>query len=174
MSDQVSVIPAGRIENIIYMIRGERVMLDIDLAELYQVETRTLVQAVKRNMDRFPDDFMFQLSDDEWQILRSQIVISSSWGGRRYPPYAFTEQGVAMLSGILKSERAVKVNIEIMRVFVKLRKMLASNAELAKRLDALEAKYDKQFKVVFDAIRQLMTPPVKEKRRIGFRTEKED
>jgi len=122
----------------------------------------------------FPDDFMFQLSDDEWQILRSQIVISSSWGGRRYPPYAFTEQGVAMLSGVLKSERAVKVNIEIMRVFVKLRKILASNAELAKRLDALEAKYDKQFKVVFDAIRQLMTPPEKEKRRIGFRADKED
>jgi hypothetical protein len=174
VSEKIPAVPSGRIENLIHQIRGEKVMLDVDLAELYQVETKKLVQAVKRNLDRFPEDFMFQLSNDEWQILRSQFVTSSSWGGRRYPPYAFTEQGVAMLSGVLKSERAVRVNIEIMRVFVKLRRMLASHAELAKRLDALEAKYDKQFKVVFDAIRELMTPPEKEKRRIGFRIDNED
>ena len=129
-----------------------------DLADLYQVEPRVLVQAVKRNLDRFPEEFMFQLSKDEFSHLKSQIVISS-WGGlRRATPYAFTEQGVAMLSSVLRSKRAIEVNIEIMRTFVRLRKMLASHTELARKLETLERKYDSQFKMVFDAIRQLMSP----------------
>jgi len=137
-----------------------------------------LNEAVKRNLDRFPDDFMFQLSQSEFDNLKhqvgdlnlkSQIAISSSdWGGRRHPPYAFTEQGVAMLSSVLRSKRAVRVNIEIMRAFVRLRQILASNAQLARKLYALEKKYDAQFKVVFDAIRQLMTAPEPKKRKIGF------
>jgi len=145
-------------------------MLDADLAEPYEVGTKVLVQAVKRNLDRFPDDFMFQLTQDEYAILRSQSVTSSQWGGRRYPPYVFTEQGVAMLSSVLRSPRAIQVNIEIMRAFVRLRRVLASNAEMARKLDALEKKYDAQFKVVFDAIRQLMMPPQPKKRRLGFHT----
>src|SRR3990172_9037517 len=155
------------IERKIYIICGHKVMLSTDLAELYEVEPRVLVQAVKRNIDRFPSDFMFQLNDIEFSNLKSQIVISS-WGGmRRANPYAFTEQGVAMLSSILRSERAVQVNIEIMRAFVRLRQMLASHAGLARKLAALEKKYDAQFKVVFDAIRELMTPPEPKRRRIG-------
>ncbi len=168
-----SVIRADRIQNYILLIRDEKVMLDADLAALYGVETRALVQAVKRNRKRFPSDFMFQLSKKELVTLRSQTVTSSEWGGRRYPPYAFTEQGVAMLSGVLKSARAVRVNIEIMRAFVKLRLMLASDAELARKLASLERKYDRQFKVVFDAIRELMAPPEPARRRIGFRSKKE-
>ena len=144
-------------------------MLDEELASLYGVQTKALVQAVKRNIARFPSDFMFQLDHDESASLRAQIVTSRSWGGRRTPPYAFTEQGVAMLSSVLRSRQAVKVNIEIMRVFVRLRRMLQSNAELAKKLDELEAKYDAQFKVVFQAIRELMTPPSASSKRIGFR-----
>src|SRR4030042_6231436 len=143
----------------IYIIRGRRVMLSSSLAELYGVEPRVLMQAVKRNIERFPEDFMFQLTMEEFQNLKSQIVISS-WGGlRRARPYAFTEQGVAMLSSVLRSKRAIQVNIEIMRAFVRLRLILASNKELTRRLDALEKKYDAQFRVVFDAIRQLMAPP---------------
>lgn len=143
-------------------------MPDADLADLYGVETRTLVQAVRRNMDRFPADFMFQLTKQEFDDLRSQIVTSNR-GGRRYPPYAFTEQGVAMLSSVLRSERAIRVNIEIMRAFVELRRMPASHADLARKLSALEKKYDEQFKMVFDAIRELMAPPDPgKKRRIGF------
>ncbi len=139
-----------------------------DLARLYQVAPRVLVQAVKRNADRFPEDFMFQLTPGEFKNLKSQIV-TSSWGGlRRATPYAFTEQGVAMLSSVLKSKRAVRVNIEIMRAFVRLRKLLTSNEELARKLTLLEKKYDVQFKVVFDAIRDLMTPPKPSRRRIGF------
>ena len=150
-------------------------MLDADLAGLYDVETRVLVQAVKRNLERFPDDFMFQLSDEEFEDLKSQSVISSSWGGRRSRPYAFTEQGVAMLSGVLRSPRAVRVNIEIMRAFVRLRRMLATHADLAQRLDELESKYDAQFRIVFDAIRELMAPSdPPRKRRIGFHTEKNE
>ena len=143
-------------------------MLDYDLAGLYGVETRTLIQAVKRNRDRFPDDFMFQLTTDEFAILKSQTVISSLHGGRRYSPYAFTEQGVAMLSSILRSRQAIQVNIEIMRAFVHLRGLLASNEQLSRKLAALEKKYDIQFKVVFDAIRKLMTPTPSKKRKIGF------
>jgi ORF6N domain len=132
-----------------------------------------LVRAVKRNIDRFPSDFMIHLDKEEFDNLRFQFGTSNRWGGRRYLPYAFTEQGVAMLSSVLNSERAVKVNIEIMRAFVRLRQMIASNAELARKLDALEKKYDAQFKVVFDVIRQLMTPPETKKRKIGFRREEE-
>jgi len=163
-----SVVPASRIESAIFMIRDEKVMLDQDLATMYGVGTKVLVQAVKRNIDRFPKDFMFQLNKDEFKNLRSQIV-TSSWGGRRTPPYAFTEQGVAMLSSVLKSKRAVLVNIEIIRTFVKLRRILATHGELARKLATLEQKYDKQFKLVFDAIRQIMTPKDPPKRRqIGF------
>ena len=164
-----SLIPAERIERSIVLLRGQKVMLDSDLASMYGVETKALTRAVRRNADRFPEDFMFQLSDEEFDDLRRHLGTSSSWGGRRYPPYAFTEQGVAMLSSVLRSARAVAVNIEIMRAFVRLRAMLASHADLARKLDALERKYDAQFKVVFDAIRQLMTPPAK-KVELGFHT----
>src|SRR5438876_1660386 len=128
------LIPAERIENAILLIREQKVMLDFDLAVLYGVETRLLVQAVKRNLERFPGDFAFQLTPDELEILRSQIVISRSHGGRRYLPYAFTEQGVAMLSSVLRSPQAVRVNVEIMRAFVRLRRLLDSHAELARKL----------------------------------------
>ncbi len=147
-------------------------MLDADLAQLYGVPTKALVRAVKRNAERFPSDFMLQLDSKESVDLRRQTGTSSSWGGRRYSPYAFTEQGVAMLSSVLRSPRAVSVNVEIMRAFVRLRTVLAEHRDLARRLDALEAKYDCQFKVVFDAIRALMTPPEKPARRIGFRPER--
>jgi hypothetical protein len=164
-------LPAERVEQRIFMLRGHRVMLSTDLAELYGVEPRALVQAVKRNIERFPADFMFQLTKEEFADLKSQIV-TSSWGGlRRATPYAFTEQGVAMLSSVLKSERAIMVNIAIMRAFVKLRAILASHKELARKLEELEQRYDAQFKVVFDAIRQLMTPPERPRRRIGFHAE---
>lgn len=164
----VPVVPELGIAQRIFTIRGHRVMLSTDLAELYEVEAKILNQAVKRNLERFPDDFMFQLSDQEVRNLKSQFV-TSSWGGaRRAHPYAFTEQGVAMLSGILNSPRAIQVNIEIMRAFVRLRGMLSSNAELSRKVNALEKKYDSQFKLVFDAIRQLMTPPETKKRKIGF------
>lgn len=169
---KTSLIPAERIERCILFIRDQKVMLDKDLAELYGVETKRLIEAVKRNIRRFPDDFMFQLNKEENDLLRSQIAtsnISTGRGGRRYAPYAFTEQGVAMLSSVLRSPRAVDVNVEIMRTFVRLRRMLASNVELARKLETLEKKYDSQFKVVFDAIRQLMTPvEFKNKRQIGF------
>jgi len=166
-------VTVEQIEALILLIRGQKVMLDADLAALYGVETRVLVRAVGRNRDRFPDDFMFQLTREAFGDLRSQIGISSRWGGRRYRPYAFTEHGVAMLSSVLRSERAVQVNIEIMRSFVRLRGLLASNAELARRLDHLEAQYDQQFRVVFDTIRELMTPPEPPRRSLGFRTGRE-
>ena len=162
------LMPVERITQSIIFIRGQKVMLDADLATLYNVETKVLVQAVKRNIDRFPEDFMFQLTQQEFDNLKSQIV-TSSWGGRRYPPYAFTEQGIAMLSSVLRSKRAIHVNIEIMRAFVQLRRMLASHEDLARKLSDLEKKYDAQFKVVFDAIRGLMTTPEpKKKRPMGF------
>lgn len=151
----------------ILLIRGHKVLVSNDLADLYGVEHRVLMQAVKRNIERFPDDFMFQISDTEWENLKSQFV-TSSWGGVRKMPYAFTEQGVAMLSSVLRSDRAVRVNIEIMRAFVRLRQVLSEHKELAARLDALEDKYDANFKAVFDAIRQLMAPPAQKKRGIGF------
>ena len=161
------------IEPRILLLRGQRVMLDADLARLYEVEVKALNQAVRRNSARFPADFMFRLTWEEAERSRSQIVTLKGAGGRgrniKYPPCAFTEQGVAMLSSVLKSERAVQVNVEIMRAFVRLRELVAHNRELARRLDDLESKYDRQFKVVFDAIRELMAPPPPApKRRIGF------
>jgi len=172
MADRTAIVPLERIESRIFLIRGHKVMLSSDLAMLYGVQARALIQAVKRNRDRFPPDFMFQLTDGEFANLKSQIV-TSSWGGvRRATPYAFTEQGVAMLSSVLRSRRAVLVNIEIMRAFVRLRQLLATHADLARKLEALEKRYDAQFKVVFDAIRELMNPPApRPKRIIGFGAE---
>jgi hypothetical protein len=163
-------VAVSQIESRMFLIRGQKVMLSQHLAELYEVEPRALNQAVKRNTERFPEDFMFQLSPDEFSNLKSQFV-TSSWGGIRTAPYAFTEQGVAMLSSVLNSERAIQVNIEIMRAFVRLRQMLATNAELSKKLNALEKKYDIRFKAVFEAIHDLMAPAEsKKKRPIGFAT----
>jgi len=162
-----------RIERSIRMIRHEKVILDEDLAELYGVETRALIQAVKRNLDRFPADFMFQLTNQEFKDLRSQFVTASQWGGRRTAPYAFSEQGVAMLSSVLHSPRAVQVNVEIMRTFVRLRRMLASHADLAAKLEQMEHKYDSQFRVVFDAIRQMMQGTSIPAEKIGFRIKEE-
>jgi hypothetical protein len=165
---RLAVVPA-HVEQKILFLRGERVMLDADLAALYAVETRSLVRAVKRNLARFPEDFMFQLTPEEVANLRSQTGISSSsHGGRRYRPYVFTEHGVTMLAAVLQSLRAVQVSIEVVRAFVRLRAMLAGNTELARKLTALEKRYDAQFKVVFDAIRELMAPSPKARRRIGF------
>ena len=161
-----SLIPLEKIEKTIFLIRKQKVILDSDLAELYRVETGALVRAMKRNKDRFPTDFMFQLTQAESANLRCQIG-TSSYGGRRYLPYAFTEQGVAMLFSVLHSKRAVLVNIEIMRAFVRLRQLLFTHADLARKLNALEQKYDRQFKIVFDAIRQLMMPPEPKRKRIG-------
>jgi hypothetical protein len=163
------------VEQSIYLIRKQKVMLDEDLARLYGTETGALVRAARRNRERFPDDFMFQLSEQEVSALRCQSGISKSGrGGRRYLPYVFTEQGIAMLSGVLNSSRAIAVNIEIMRAFVRLRSLIESHAELAEELNHLERRYDHQFKVVFDAIREIMNPaqPAK-KRRIGFGNDKE-
>ncbi len=161
------MIPTDRIESRIRSLRGQNVLLSTDLARLYEVEPRVLVQAVKRNAERFPADFMFMLTPQEVAILKSQFVISS-WGGRRVAPYAFTEQGVAMLSSVLNSPRAIQMNIAIMRAFVKLRQILASHADLAQRLDELEKKYDAQFRGVFQALRQLIHPPVPPRKGIGF------
>lgn len=163
-----------RSENIIsqiYYIRGVKVMLDFHLAALYDVETRVLNQAVQRNIERFPEDFMFQLSDNEIKNLTSQIV-TSSWGGRRRAPYAFTEQGVAMLSGVLRSGKAINVNIAIMRAFVGMRKLINENKELKKKLDKMESKYDQQFRVVFEAIRQLIEKKNEPRNPVGFKTGK--
>lgn len=190
---EASLIPVARIERKIFLLRGEKVMLDRDLAELYGVETKALNQAVKRNLERFPADFMFQLSKEEAaQILRSQIVtLKDETSGKpqenaansrsqivtlkhgenlKYRPYAFTEQGVAMLSSVLRSDRAIQVNLAIMRTFVQLRQMLSSNADLARKLATLEGKYDKQFRAVFDAIRALMREKKSPRREIGFHT----
>jgi hypothetical protein len=161
------LIPVERIERSILLIRGQKVILDKDLAILYRVSTGNLNKAVSRNVDRFPEDFMFQLTEEEFTNLMSHFG-TSSWGGTRKLPRAFTEQGVAMLSSVLRSKRAVSVNIEIMRAFVRLRQMLATNAKLGRRLNELERKYDSQFKVVFDAIRQLMAPPAAGQKKIGF------
>ena len=188
---EASLIPVRRIERKILLLRSEKVMLDFDLAELYGVETKALNQAVKRNLERFPADFMFQVSKGEAALIsrsqivtldadfdgkhsgkvkipRSQIVTLESGKNLKYLPYAFTEQGVAMLSGVLNSPRAIQVNLAIMRTFVQLRQMLSSHADLARKLAAIEGKYDKQFRVVFDAIRELMREEKKPKREIGF------
>jgi hypothetical protein len=162
-------VPHELIEQKIYLIRRHKVMLDADLAGLYGVTTGNLNLAVRRNQKRFPEDFMFQLSREETQSLLLQNARAKGRGGRRTPPFAFTEQGVAMLSSVLNSERAIEVNIAIMRAFVRLRAMLATHADLARRLNELEQKYDEQFRGVFEAIRELMTPePVPPSRRIGF------
>ena len=172
MPDKKPVLLPGQIiegiEGQIYSLRGQRVMLSHDLAALYQVETKVLMQAVRRNIERFPADFSFELTNQEIRTLRSQFVTLEG-GLRTHAPHAFTEQGVAMLSSVLISSRAVGVNIEIMRTFVKLRGLLESDKELSRKLDALEKKYDAQFQVVFEAIRELMTPPQQPgKKRIGF------
>jgi hypothetical protein len=175
MIEKQSIIPSEVIEKRIFLLRGQKVMIDAHLAELYNVPTKSLNLAVKRNSERFPADFMFQQSEEEYLMisahLRFQIETSKQnrRGGRRFLPYVFSEQGVAMLSGILRSRRAVQVNIEIMRAFVKLRELLATNKDLAHKLAELEKKYDAQFKVVFDAIRQVIYAPEKPKREIGFR-----
>ena len=177
MEGQMAVIPVERIERAILSIRGEKVMLDNDLAELYGVETKVLNQAVKRNIERFPADFMFQLTQEEYDDLvrlRSQFVTLKRGAHRKYLPYAFTEHGALMLANVLNSERAAQTSVQVVRAFVRLRQMLASNAELARKLAALENKYDAQFKVVFDAIRQLMSPPAKPKREIGFHVKYDD
>ncbi len=166
------IIPLERIEKHIYLIRNQKVMLDFHLAELYGAETKILNKAVARNLDRFPEDFMFQLNKSEWDSLRFQIGTSKKGrGGRRFLPYAFTEQGVAMLSSVLRSKRAVEVNIQIMRTFVKLRKMLSTHKELAQKLKELELKFeshDEQIIAIFEAINQLLQPPERPKRQIGF------
>jgi len=176
VQEKVSITVAGNmpavtlanLEHRMLLLRGQKVMLSGDLAALYEVEARVLNQAVARNRERFPEDFMFALTPEEYANLKSQFV-TSSWGGaRRATPYAFTEQGVAMLSSVLRSDRAVQVNIAIMRAFVKLREMMASHRELAEKLKLMEKKYDSQFRAVFDAIRELMEPPDKPKNKIGF------
>ena len=169
MGDKKALVPAELIVRKILFLRGEKVLLDRDLAELYGVETRVLKQAVRRNSKRFPEYFMFELTKHEFEDWRSQFVISNSDKmGLRYRPMAFTEQGVAMLSSVLNSDRAVEVNIAIMRAFVQLRKMIAPNEELARKLDELEEKYDEQFRIVFDAIRALIEHDEKPKKKIGF------
>ena len=177
MAKSESFLPHERIERAILLVRGQKVMLDRDLAALYGVETRALIQAVKRNSKRFPSDFMFQLTAQELQQWRSQLVMSNSKlrMGLRRRPYAFTEQGLAMLSSVLHSDRAVEVNVEIMRAFVRLRFLLSTHKELQAKLHQLEKRYDEQFRIVFEAIRQLMEPPPEpvKKRRIGFIQEPE-
>ena len=166
--NEIAIIPAEQIESIILLIRGQKVILDRDLAQLYGVTTGNLNKAVKRNLDRFPNDFMFPLTKEEYESLRFQFGIFKKGQHSKYLPYAFTEQGVAMLSSVLRSKQAVQVNIEIMRAFVRLRQMLSAHKDLERKLIALEKKYDKQFKVVFDAIRALMAPPEKPRKKIGF------
>jgi hypothetical protein len=172
MKNPNAPIPVERIAQSILVLRGHKVLLDVDLAALYGVETGVLIQAVKRNRERFPDDFMLQLTNEEWSALRSQIVISNvGRGGRRYAPYAFTEQGVAMLSSVLHSKRAIAVNIEIMRAFVRMRELLASNRSLARQLKKLErtvSTHDAAIVGILKAIRELMNPPVHKSKPIGF------
>jgi hypothetical protein len=170
MSENLAVVTVKEIQTQIHTIREQKVLLDSDLATMYQVETRTLNQAVTRNIERFPEDFMFQLTEDEYKILRSQNVILRSEHGkhRKYTPRAFTENGVAMLSSVLRSTRAIQVNIEIMRTFTQLREAALTHVELSRKLEQMETKYDQQFKVVFDALKALVTPPKTTKRKIGF------
>ncbi|MBL0211536.1 MAG: ORF6N domain-containing protein [Holophagaceae bacterium] len=170
-------LPVERILKSILVLRGEKVILDTDLALLYGVETKVLLQAVRRNIERFPDDFMFQMDELEWSVLKSQFVTSKPGqdprGGRRTAPYAFTEQGVAMLSSVLRSDRAIAVNIQVMRAFVQLKRMLATHEDLARKIESLERKYDAQFRGVFDAIRELMAPQENPKKQpIGFKVKK--
>ena len=161
------IIPQEIIEGKILFIRGKKVMLDRDLAQLYGVTTGNLNKAVNRNIDRFPEDFMFQLTDEEFKNLKFHFGISS-WGGTRKLPRVFTENGVAMLSSVLNSQRAIHVNIQIMRTFTRLREMLMTHKDLKQKIEEMEKKYDYQFKIVFDAIKRLLEPPEKPKKRIGF------
>ena len=168
MENQILINP-GNIAEKIYFIRGEKVILDFDLASLYMIPVRTLKQSVRRNIKRFPPDFMFELSSEENKFLRSQIVILEKGKYSKYLPFAFTEQGVAMLSGILNSERAINVNIAIMRTFVQMRRLMETHKELAKKIEELESKYDKQFSMVFEAIRQLIQKENEQRNPIGFK-----
>jgi len=161
------LVPVELIASKIYLIRGIKVMLDRDLAELYGVETKRLKEQVRRNIERFPQDFMFELTKQELKNLRSQFA-TSSWGGARYIPMAFTEQGVAMLSSILRSKRAIEVNVAIVRAFVKLREMMATHKDLKRKIESMEKKYDEQFRIVFEAIKQLLSDEDKPKKKIGF------
>ncbi len=165
-----SIVPLERIQKCIYLIRGRKVLLDRDLAQLYGIETKVLNRAVSRNIDRFPEDFMFQIDRDEFENLRCHFG-TSSWGGRRYRPRAFTEQGVAMLSSVLRSRRAIEVNIAIMRTFVKLRKILTTNSALRRKIEAMERQYDEQFKLVFKVLSEMVMPSPKSKSQIGYHTE---
>ena len=171
MAETKALVLTEKIESSILIIRNHRVMLDSDLAALYGVTTKRLNEQVKRNRGRFPDDFMFQLTEDEFERLRSQFA-TANISKRRTPPYVFTEHGAVMLAGVLNSDVAVNASVQVVRVFVRLRRMLESHAVLSLKLDELEKKYDGQFQVVFEAIRQLMLPPEAGQRRIGFRTEK--
>jgi hypothetical protein len=167
---KIAVVPIERVEQIIYLIRGQKVVLDRDLASLYGVPTKALKQAVRRNERRFPEDFMFVLTPEEFTVLRSQSVTSKTEarGGAQYAPMAFTEQGFAMLSGLLNSDRAIDVNVTIMRTFVKLRRMLETHEQLARKLSELESKYDEQFRMVFEVLNELMKPDDPPRKRIGF------
>ena len=167
-----SLIPLATIERKILLINGQKVMLDQDLAELYGVETKMLIRAVKRNLERFPADFMVQMTKEEFDNLRFHFG-TSKWGGRRYLPYAFSEQGIAMLSSVLNSKQAIQVNIQIMRTFVKLREMIASHKDLSRKLNELEKKYDGQFQIVFEAIRQLIEVDEKPKKKDRIHRERE-
>jgi hypothetical protein len=169
MPQQSAIVPTALISQKIFFVRGTRVMLDADLARLYGVATKNLNKAVKRNASRFPSDFMFQLSPKELHSLGFQFGTSKRGrGGRRYAPYAFTEQGVAMLSSVLRSSRAVQVNVAIMRTFVRLREMLATHEELRRKIDAMEKRYDARFQAVFETIRQMLETPIPSKKPIGF------
>lgn len=176
-----ALVPTESIERSILVIRGHKVMLDSDLAKLYGVETKILLRAVRRNLNRFPGDFMFQLTDEEWEILRIHFGTSNNpaqdggsqrgRGGRRYNPYVFTEHGLLMLANVLNSDRAIGVSIEIVRAFIRLRQLMTEHEELKQRILEMEQRYDKQFAVVFDAIMELMQPPEQPTRQIGFRVE---
>ena len=168
---ELIIMPDERIVSKIVLIRGKKVIIDRDIAELYKTETKQLKRAVSRNITRFPNDFMFQLNKQETKILRCQIG-TSSWGGTRYSPMVFTEQGVAMLSSVLNSERAIRVNIQIIRTFIKLRELLATNKKLKQKIESMEKKYDKQLKLIFEAMRQLLTEKEKPKKEIGFKLKK--
>ena len=172
--DGTALVPVERIVRAVHVVRGERVLLDEDLAELYGVETKVLNQAVTRNAGRFPEDFAFRLTQAEWADLKSQSGTSSGWGGRRKLPRAFTEQGVAMLSGVLRSERAVTVNVEIMRAFVRMRRLVASHEDLAARVDEIEQRTAAGFRQMWQALQPLLKPKAGEGRRIGFRGDDED
>lgn len=177
-SGSLELTAAPAVEKRIFVVRERQVMLDEDLADLYGVETKRLIQQVKRNVERFPEDFMFQLVKSEAAALRSQIATSNEGrGGRRYAPYVFTEQGVAMLSGVLRSDRAIAVNIEIMRAFVELRRVASSYAAIEKRLEAIERElggHDEQLNQIFMTLRQMISPPPKPKRPVGFRVPEDD